>query len=101
MSTVCKVPPGAFLPPPKVYSRALLLVNRHAPAPPKGLFEFVRKAFKQPKKTLANNFVAAGLSKSEAEAAIAELGLDPMVRPHLLSEQDWVRMASRVRIPTR
>jgi 16S rRNA (adenine1518-N6/adenine1519-N6)-dimethyltransferase len=99
VSTVCKVPPGAFLPPPKVHSRALFLVNKRAPAPPERLFDFVRKAFKQPKKTLANNLVAAGLAKRDAEAAIAGLGLDPMVRPHLLSELDWVRMASRVRIP--
>lgn len=53
---VAKVPPGAFLPPPKVDSGAVRLVRR--PSPPADLPElltFVSRCFRMKRKTLRNN----------------------------------------------
>jgi 16S rRNA (adenine1518-N6/adenine1519-N6)-dimethyltransferase len=53
---VCKVPPGAFKPPPKVDSGAVRLVRRQiAPQNLVGLLEFVGRCFKHKRKTLRNN----------------------------------------------
>jgi 16S rRNA (adenine1518-N6/adenine1519-N6)-dimethyltransferase len=60
---VTDAPPGAFLPPPKVSSLVLEL----RPKPPElepeeeaGYFGLVRGAFRQPRKTLANNLARLG-----------------------------------------
>lgn len=51
-----KVPPGAFLPPPKVDSAAVLLTPRTPPLEDtKGFLEFAGRAFRQKRKTLRNN----------------------------------------------
>ena len=53
---VCKVPPDAFRPPPKVHSGAVLLQRK--PSPPEQLDEllrFVGRCFRQKRKTLRNN----------------------------------------------
>jgi 16S rRNA (adenine1518-N6/adenine1519-N6)-dimethyltransferase len=54
---VTKVPPGAFSPPPKVDSAAVLLTPRHpiSPSDPAPLLAFVGLCFRQKRKTLRNN----------------------------------------------
>jgi len=55
-----KVPPTAFVPPPKVFSRLLYFKPRHAlqPIPQEEAFwDFVKLCFKQPRRTLRNNLV--------------------------------------------
>jgi len=54
-----RVPPGAFSPPPKVDSAAVLLEPReHPPAAGVGFLEFAGRAFRQKRKTLKNNLAA-------------------------------------------
>lgn len=89
---VCDAPPGAFYPPPKVSSVVLELVpNAAVPSP--WFFELVRLGFAQPRKTLANNFSAAGLSRDAIEA----LGLDASVRPHQVPVATWHHLAQATR----
>lgn len=53
-----RVPPGAFLPPPKVYSRLLHFKPREnlSPIPDEeGFWQFIKHCFAQPRRTLRNN----------------------------------------------
>jgi len=60
-----KVPPSAFLPPPKVFSRLLYFKPRQAitPIAKEELFwEFIKVIFKQPRRTLRNNLISTHYS---------------------------------------
>jgi 16S rRNA (adenine1518-N6/adenine1519-N6)-dimethyltransferase len=53
---VCKVPPGAFAPPPKVDSAGVRFIRRsEAPANLASLLKLVSRCFAQKRKTLRNN----------------------------------------------
>lgn len=53
---ICKVPPSAFVPPPKVESGAVLLRRKaQAPGGLDGLLHFVSRCFAHKRKTLRNN----------------------------------------------
>jgi len=56
-----KVPPGAFLPPPKVYSRLLYFKPKkdviQIPDEPR-FWEFIKRCFAQPRRTLRNNLAS-------------------------------------------
>lgn len=88
---VCDVPPGAFLPPPKVESIVLQLTPKAVTLPP-GLLDFVRAGFRQPRKTLVNNFAQAGIEREKAAAALLDADLDERVRPHSLTFDEWERL---------
>ncbi len=85
---VIDAPAGAFLPPPKVDSTVLEFVPIGTSFEP-AFFEFVRAAFKQPRKTLANNLFATGLSREEVAARLQAADLDERVRPHALTLAEW------------
>jgi 16S rRNA (adenine1518-N6/adenine1519-N6)-dimethyltransferase len=78
------LPPGAFSPPPEVHSTVLrftmqprfteLQVDREP------FLSFLRRAFAQKRKTLANNFRVAGYGPSAIEAALATCRLNPLIR---------------------
>jgi 16S rRNA (adenine1518-N6/adenine1519-N6)-dimethyltransferase len=67
------LPPGAFSPPPEVYSTVLRL--DFAPrftelnVEPEGFNKFLRSSFAQKRKTLANNLRVAGFSSTQLTAA--------------------------------
>jgi 16S rRNA (adenine1518-N6/adenine1519-N6)-dimethyltransferase len=73
------LPPGAFSPSPKVHSTVFRW--RFAPrfaelgVEETGFFRFIRAAFAQKRKTLANNLRAVGVSPSFASFALAEAGI--------------------------
>jgi 16S rRNA (adenine1518-N6/adenine1519-N6)-dimethyltransferase len=50
-----------------------------------GFLRFVRQAFAQKRKTLANNLRAAGFAPAVAVAAMAQAGIDPQARAEALS----------------
>ena len=84
------VPPGCFIPAPKVTSSVVRLSRRAAPPvqvrDPERLFAVVRAAFKQRRKTLCNALSAGlGLPKEAVAAAIAAAGLPESVRGEALS----------------
>ncbi len=80
-----RLPPGAFLPPPRVHS-AIVRIRPHAAppvdVPPEQLFAVIRRAFSHRRKTIAN---ALGV----AAARVAACGLDPLARPETLSLHDF------------
>jgi 16S rRNA (adenine1518-N6/adenine1519-N6)-dimethyltransferase len=67
------LPPGAFSPPPDVYSTVLRLdfAPRFAElnVNPEGFNKFLRSTFAQKRKTLANNLRVAGFSSAQLSAA--------------------------------
>ena len=82
------LPPSAFAPPPKVHSAVFRW--RFAPrfaelgVEEVGFLRFLRQAFAQKRKTLANNLRAAGLAPAAAEAALARSGIEQKMRAEAL-----------------
>ncbi len=91
-----RVPPGAFLPPPKVESAVLVALfgpPRAALADPARFRKLVKAGFGQRRKTLANALSAARLAPPEAmEAALARAGIDPRRRGETLSVEEWAAL---------
>lgn len=88
---VCRVPPGAFLPPPKVDSAAVRLVRKqNALAHPAGVVTFVGRCFAHKRKTLRNNLKA--FYPAEALDAFPEAGL----RAEQISVPQFVDLYSRL-----
>jgi len=82
------LPPGAFSPPPEVYSTVFRW--RFAPrfaelgVEEESFLRFVRQAFAQKRKTLANNLRAAGVAPGAAAAALEKAAIDQRVRAESL-----------------
>ncbi|MGP9550127.1 16S rRNA (adenine(1518)-N(6)/adenine(1519)-N(6))-dimethyltransferase RsmA [Halomonas sp. AOP42-D1-22] len=89
------VPPEAFVPRPKVDSAIVRLTPHehlpHTADDPVLLFELVKLAFGQRRKTLRNNF--KGRVSVET---LEELGIDPIRRPQTLTVAEYVAIANRV-----
>ncbi|MFO7593284.1 MAG: 16S rRNA (adenine(1518)-N(6)/adenine(1519)-N(6))-dimethyltransferase RsmA [Pseudomonadota bacterium] len=89
------VPPGAFNPPPKVYSAIVRLTPYHElphPANDEKVFaRLVAQAFNQRRKTLRNN-----LKKMLDSTIIEALGIDPGARPQTLTLEQFVALANAV-----
>ncbi len=83
------LPPGAFSPPPDVHSTVFRW--RFAPrfeelgVEEAGFLRFVRQAFAQKRKTLANNLRAAGFGPAAVQAGLAEALVDPQARAEALT----------------
>ena len=91
------VPPEAFVPRPKVDS-AIVRLTPHTTLPhvaddPALLFELVKLAFGQRRKTLRNNFKGR-VSPETLEA----LGIDPTRRPQTLTVAEYVAIANQVAV---
>jgi len=86
------VPPGAFTPPPKVYSAIVRLIPHATPPHPardeRMLERLVAQAFSQRRKTLRNTL--KGLLAADA---IEALGIDGGRRPETLSLAEFVALA--------
>jgi 16S rRNA (adenine1518-N6/adenine1519-N6)-dimethyltransferase len=88
------VGPGAFTPPPRVWSAVARLAIRREPAfaVPEAFSRTVSAAFSQRRKTL-RNALRALLDVEEIVAA----GIDPRMRPETLSPAEFAKLATRVR----
>ncbi|MBD3894849.1 16S rRNA (adenine(1518)-N(6)/adenine(1519)-N(6))-dimethyltransferase RsmA [Halomonas sp. ML-15] len=89
------VPPEAFVPRPKVDS-AIVRLTPHAELPHPArderlLFEVVREAFGQRRKTLRNN-----LKGRIAAETLTTLEIDPARRPQTLQLEEFVRIANHL-----
>jgi len=87
------VGPGAFTPPPRVWSAVARLTVRREPAftVPRAFARTVSAAFSQRRKTLRN----ALRSLLEADDIVAA-GIDPGLRPETLSPAQFAALAARV-----
>lgn len=86
------VGPGAFSPPPRVWSSVVRLVPRASPRFPvseeRRFSELVAHLFSMRRKTLAR-----ALKGRIGEADVAALGIDPKARPETLAPEDFARLA--------
>lgn len=95
------VSPACFWPRPEVMSAVIALEPaRHAePPPPEIFFPVVRAAFGRRRKTLRNALAGdphLGLSREQAESALAMAGVDPNRRGETLSLDEFARLARAV-----
>jgi 16S rRNA (adenine1518-N6/adenine1519-N6)-dimethyltransferase len=88
------VGPGAFSPPPRVWSAVARLTVRREPAfaVPRTFARTVSAAFSQRRKTLRN-----ALRPLMDAAEIVAAGIDPSVRPETLTPAQFAALAARVR----
>ena len=87
------VPPGAFLPPPKVDSAVLRLAFVAARAPvadPARFRRLVKAGFAQRRKVLANSL--ARVAGEELGRAVAEAGIDARRRGETLTVEEWAAL---------
>lgn len=92
------VPPGAFLPPPRVHSAIVRIdVDPHAGPDPR-TFALIRDAFRHRRKTLAWNLRAAGDDPERVGAALAALAIDPRARAETLGLATFRRLAAALRV---
>jgi len=84
------VPPNAFDPPPKVDS-AVLLIRKEKNLEDKGFMEFLKRAFKQPRKTLLKN-LSQHYEKELLRSLFDSLGIASTIRPHEASTSIYHRL---------
>ena len=82
------LPPGVFLPAPKVTSSVVRLEPQPIADNPQ-LFRLIEAAFGQRRKTLSNALKAKGYDPAKISAALAKLGLSPTIRGEALSLQQF------------
>lgn len=93
------LPPGAFHPPPKIWS-TVVRFDLH-PSPDFGGVEVgvfdkvVRLGFSQRRKTLLNS-LGSGLGRDRAAVALAAAGVDPRARAETVDLVGWRRLAAAV-----
>lgn len=88
------VPPGAFVPPPKVTSAIVRMVPVEpavAATNPEKLAQVVAQAFQQRRKTLRNT-----LKSLLPEAELVAAGIDPAARAETLGVAEFVALANRL-----
>jgi 16S rRNA (adenine1518-N6/adenine1519-N6)-dimethyltransferase len=95
------VPPGCFLPPPRVDSQMIRLrplsALRYDIGDPETFSEVVAAAFSQRRKMLRNTllpFLASRIGKDTALDFLGAAGIDPTVRPETVSVEAFARLAS-------
>ena len=90
------LPPSAFSPPPDVFSTVFRW--RFAPrfvelgVDENSFLRFVRSAFAQKRKTLANNLRAAAIPPAEIAAGLAQSAINPMARAEALSIENFAAL---------
>lgn len=98
VTSLFKVPPGAFRPPPKVDSAVVRLVPRPPERvgidDPRRFADVVRAAFGQRRKTLRN--ALGGVCDADR---IVAAGIDPQTRAEQLEVADFVRLANLAPAP--
>jgi 16S rRNA (adenine1518-N6/adenine1519-N6)-dimethyltransferase len=95
ITRVVAVPPGAFVPAPRVSSAVIRLDPRTKPrgevGDARGFLELVRTAFQQRRKTL-NNALTPLASRAEISRWCARTGIDPQLRPERLGPEDFAAL---------
>jgi len=90
------LPPSAFSPPPEVHSTVIRW--RFAPrfeemeVEEAGFIQFLRQAFAQKRKTLANNLRAAGMTATIVAAGLADTGIEPKARAETVALESFAAL---------
>lgn len=96
------VPPSCFMPQPKVTSSVIRLKKRREhPAQvedEKLMFRIIRAAFNQRRKTLVNALSSqlGGITKEQAEEAIANCGFDTRIRGEALDIGGFAKISDKI-----
>ncbi len=90
---ISNVSASCFYPPPKVESIVLRLIPTEGDVP-ENLDEVLRLGFLHPRKTLANN-LATKIGKENSEKLLMLGGLDLRIRPHFLTNAQWLDLAGQ------
>ncbi len=92
---------GSFMPAPQVDSEVMRLSVRKAPpvqvADERLLFQIIRAAFGQRRKTLLNALSGAGFAKDAVNAACASAEVSPTARAEQLTLQQFAALANAMR----
>jgi 16S rRNA (adenine1518-N6/adenine1519-N6)-dimethyltransferase len=103
ITTLLTLPPGAFKPPPQVWSQVIRLTFRPPPVPlpDRQLFDvLVRSLFAQRRKTILNSLRPLAASRGLDGAAVLRVaGLDPGRRPETLHLSELAGLADALRLP--
>ena len=98
--TVMDVPPSSFIPQPGVGSAVVNLSRYEEPRvrvlDEKRLFEIIRTAFNQRRKTLSNslsNNPALGVSRQEVQDALIKMGADEKARGEILTLEQFAELS--------
>lgn len=83
-----RVPPGVFIPPPKVDSTVVVLRRRPPPLEAPRAIELATAAFSQRRKMLRNS-----LGAMLSEEVLTASGLAPDSRPEAVAPEQWVELA--------
>lgn len=85
-----------FKPVPKVDSAIISLRKKNSPFTPEELpiyEEFLKKSFKQKRKTLVNNLsVGYGIAKPDIQEFLSELGYGKMIRPEEITVSEYIEL---------
>jgi 16S rRNA (adenine1518-N6/adenine1519-N6)-dimethyltransferase len=96
-----KVPPSAFLPPPKVDSAVIRFTNKHAPEPDKNLFPLIRACFQHKRKTIANSLErSTGIAKEEIVRYLDSACIPPTFRAQQLPLESFLSLTKILEICT-
>ncbi len=82
------VPPGSFLPAPKVTSSVVRMLPNQDQDDPK-LFQLIEAAFAQRRKTLHNSLKSKGFDSEKIQAALQQMELRPDIRGEALSLENF------------
>lgn len=102
--TILQVPNTAFIPAPKVNSSVIQLEVQKQPrvevANEANLFELIKMAFMQKRKTLVNALTNSNKygSKEQIEKTIQEIGLDLKIRPEKLTLEQYAELSKLLSI---
>lgn len=86
------VPPGAFMPPPKVTSSVVRLDVDPTARPWPELFTLIRQGFAHRRKTLARNLAYAGYPSAAVKSALVIAGIDERARAETLELATFQRL---------
>ncbi len=92
-----KVPPGAFLPPPKVYSRLLYFKPKPDVQPirdEQDFWKFIKILFHQPRRTLKNNLVQSNFDTSSLSHEMLALRAQQLTMTDFLAIWDKIKIKS-------
>ncbi len=92
-NVICKVPPGAFVPPPAVDSAVLRIISHEKPLADRPtidqILRLLKIAFAGKRKMLRNTL---GSIENGMEM-MKKVGIDPTRRPETLTVQEWMEIA--------
>ncbi|SFU55049.1 16S rRNA (adenine(1518)-N(6)/adenine(1519)-N(6))-dimethyltransferase RsmA [Butyrivibrio sp. M55] len=99
-TAVMNVPPGSFIPQPNVGSAVVHLKRYEKPAVEVGdakyMFEIIRTAFNQRRKTLSNslsNNPSLKVTRQQVQDALTEINIDEKARGEVLSLTQFARLS--------